>query len=178
MKSTGPRTEAGKARSSLNALKHTAYSNKALLYIEDSGEFQSILAAYTSHWQPQTQPEMDLVRDIAIARWRLDRTVAVESATIGLEMVRTEEYAQEQYNNLRELDYLAYALTHLADRSRVLALLSRQENSLRRTIARASAELRRMREQKVSRNNPGDVELPRNQSVAGNVDPTAVLRAA
>lgn len=72
-KSTGPRTEEGKQRSSFNALKHGIYSHQVVLDNESPEEFMKLLRAYRDQFQPTDQLEADLIQDLADARWRIMR---------------------------------------------------------------------------------------------------------
>jgi len=83
--STGPRTGAGKRRSSQNAYKHGLYSNAgffcdaAIALGEDPREFERLLKGLMLARQPADALEMVLVEDIALLVWkkaRLDRAEA------------------------------------------------------------------------------------------------------
>ncbi|MHB9026646.1 MAG: hypothetical protein ACYC7E_21145, partial [Armatimonadota bacterium] len=50
--STGPRTPEGKARSSMNALKHGFFAKEALLPQEDAAEFTTFADALRDDLQP------------------------------------------------------------------------------------------------------------------------------
>jgi hypothetical protein len=53
-KSTGPRTAAGKFRSSLNSLRHGAYAKTFTLKTEDQARFQSVIDDYIANFAPQS----------------------------------------------------------------------------------------------------------------------------
>lgn len=101
-KSTGPRTEAGKRRSSLNALKHGCYSvGESLRYAmealgEDPEEFERLLRNLIAARRPADAVEMLLVEDIAVLVWkkaRLDRAQAGTHAR-SLEQLEQERHRQ------------------------------------------------------------------------------------
>ena len=71
--STGPRSEEGKAASSLNALKHGIFSNSALLPCENAEERQSIVHLYLDRWQPSTPEELLFVETLIHDHWILRR---------------------------------------------------------------------------------------------------------
>src|SRR5260370_2062190 len=52
-KSTGPRTEAGKQRSSLNALRHGLTGQTAVLPSDDLAAYPPHCKAFPDHYQPQ-----------------------------------------------------------------------------------------------------------------------------
>jgi hypothetical protein len=70
---TGPRTPAGKAKSSQNSLKHGCRSPKTVLPHEDPAEFEATVQGWLTHYQPDTQPAITLVENLARAHWALKR---------------------------------------------------------------------------------------------------------
>jgi len=73
-RSTGPRTPAGKARSSLNRLTHGCRSEQILLKTEDPEEFEFTMQAWFDHYQPGDDELAGLlVHETAIAHWFLKR---------------------------------------------------------------------------------------------------------
>ena len=70
-KSHGPKTPEGKATSSQNSIKHGLTSRSTIvLQCESVDEFQAFLAEHIAIHQPVTPPELELVDQMAIARWR------------------------------------------------------------------------------------------------------------
>jgi len=79
---TGPKTQQGKTRSSLNALKHglTASSPHALEAVgrDCPVELQPYLDKVRAYYQPSDPVEEELVQRIARCLWRLARTADME----------------------------------------------------------------------------------------------------
>jgi hypothetical protein len=171
--SRGPVTSEGKASSASNATRHGLSSKVVVLSNESQDEFTRVLESYTAHWNPVGQPEIDLVHDIVAARWRLNRILALETATLDIEMDRQRDELERLYSKIDEPIRCAMAFSALADSGRTLAILSNHETRLRRTLDRATAELRRLqterrdREQRISTNEPTGVELPSMQQPKG-----------
>jgi hypothetical protein len=69
--STGPKTEAGKARSALNALKHGMRSKNAMEPFEDNKDYLALLADLLQEHQPQTVTEQLYVERMAITQARI-----------------------------------------------------------------------------------------------------------
>jgi hypothetical protein len=82
-KSTGPKTVEGKRRSCLNALDHGLRSEQVVLPTEDPSAFDAHLAAFVADWQPTTATRLHLVKRAAVATWRLDRCVRVETSRLS-----------------------------------------------------------------------------------------------
>jgi hypothetical protein len=72
---TGPTTEAGKERSSQNALKHGLFSRRVVLPHESQDEYDSMLAETTDHYQPVGPQESTFVREVVDNYWKLQRDV-------------------------------------------------------------------------------------------------------
>jgi hypothetical protein len=77
--STGPRTEPGKQRSSLNALRHGLTAQTAVLPTEDPEAYQRHIQQFLDEYKPATATETQLVHEIANAAWRLNRIPFLEA---------------------------------------------------------------------------------------------------
>jgi hypothetical protein len=113
--STGPRTEAGKATSSRNAVKHNLCSKR--LTGADLEQLNAIRASLEDEWEPQTQTERMLLDQMALCQWRIDRALSLEL-------------------NAFDDDHLDPAL---------LALALRYRTTAERGFYKALAELQRLR---------------------------------
>lgn len=102
---TGPRTRAGKARSSKNATTHGLLSRDLFLKDERQEEFAALFDGLCAELRPYGTLELTLVERIAVAMWRQRRLLRAERAAIELKRGATSS-----------LDRL-----RLADQSRVSA---------------------------------------------------------
>jgi hypothetical protein len=89
-KSTGPRTEAGKAASSKNRLAHGLCSSSLLVFGETQAEFDELHSGVQSQFNPVTPEESLLTSQLTEALWRLNRARRVESATFDRMMDETD----------------------------------------------------------------------------------------
>jgi hypothetical protein len=82
-RSTGPRTPQGKARSSLNALRHgilaRAAFNLTIEGAEKRKEFEAIVAGLAQEFQPRTMTEHLTVQQLAGCYWRLAKVWTYET---------------------------------------------------------------------------------------------------
>jgi hypothetical protein len=92
LKSTGPRTEAGKSRSSLNALKHGCTAQTMIFPGEDATHFNNFLQSYIQDFAPKGALETSLVQELAQTQWSIARTRAHEASLFAL---GHEKYAEE-----------------------------------------------------------------------------------
>src|ERR1051325_763623 len=90
-KSRGPVSEDGKAKAAQNAMKHGLSSRAVVLSCEDHQAYERSVCEYYITWEPASQTERDLVNDIAASRWRLNRIIALETATLDLALDRGRE---------------------------------------------------------------------------------------
>ncbi len=117
--STGPRTAAGKQRSSLNALRHGLTAASAVLPSEDQAAFDAHRRGFFDEYHPETPTETQLVQELADTAWRLKRIPLLESelfsqspnpqtlipmlATLGLHYTRLSRQFQKTVDTLREI---------------------------------------------------------------------------
>jgi hypothetical protein len=81
LESTGPRTPAGKAASSRNALKHGLHSRILLAAEPVREQIQQIEANFAAEYPPTTPERTSLLRRLAEALWRHDYAMQVEKDT-------------------------------------------------------------------------------------------------
>jgi hypothetical protein len=84
-RSTGPKTDAGKNHSRLNALKHGVLASVLVVSggaWEDPAEFEELLSALARDLEPVGKLEEMLVEKIAVCWWRQKRAVRFEALMI------------------------------------------------------------------------------------------------
>jgi hypothetical protein len=117
--STGPRTQPGKQRSSLNAVRHGLTARTAVLPTEDPDAYQRHIQQFLAEYAPATHTETQLVHEIADTAWRLNRIPLLEAellsqnpgpqalipmlATLGLHGSRLSRQFQKALDQLREI---------------------------------------------------------------------------
>jgi hypothetical protein len=94
-RATGPRTPAGKRRSSQNALKHSIFRCVALLDDESRKEYGSLLKGLRNLYQPVGDLEEFHVERAAMNIWRLRRVAIAERAEI-LRAQEVQEWDRKQ----------------------------------------------------------------------------------
>jgi hypothetical protein len=132
LKSTGPRTEQGKAIVTRNALKHGIFSKQIVLEEESKKEFEALKAEFYTQFQPHGLLEQLFWERALTAAWRLSRVVQMESMLM---------------NYVSKRSFLNKGLTEVlcGTQGDELALLSRYEISLEKILFRSLAELRVLR---------------------------------
>ncbi|MBV9033233.1 MAG: hypothetical protein JO182_01970 [Acidobacteriaceae bacterium] len=138
-RSTGPRTEAGKAVSSLNAVKTGLCGRAVLLADEEEAE------AYREHgervytwWKPANVEEHALVQALADTQWRLESIPGLESALYAQARLRGEPVLQHPDPVAQRL--LLQAQAEIAE-AKALKNLRLHERRLQRQYEKDKAEL-------------------------------------
>jgi hypothetical protein len=137
--STGPRTTAGKERSSRNALRHGLTGHVVVLPAEDRTAYQRHVQRFVAEFQPKGALEEQLVQSLADTTWRLNRVPAVETnfLTLGIE----DHLDTIRTNHPEAADALAMARA-LHTQSRTLANLSIYEQRIARFFDRTLKQIR------------------------------------
>ena len=81
--STGPRTPAGKERSSQNALRHGLTAATPVLPSEDPAAYEDHRRRFFDEYQPATPTESQLVIELADTSWRLNRIPLLEAEVLA-----------------------------------------------------------------------------------------------
>src|SRR5258708_18177676 len=82
--STGPRTEAGKQRSSLNALRHGLTGHTVVLPSDDLAAYERHCKGFHDQYQPKNPTQVQLTQTIADLSCLLNRVNAIETNLLTL----------------------------------------------------------------------------------------------
>jgi hypothetical protein len=141
-KSTGPKTEEGKAKARFNALKHGMTAEVAVLPHEDNVSYEELRRTTIESYQPANGAELMLVDLIAINYWRLLRARRVETTTMDLH-IRAYK-GRHGVSPIPSLDDDAGIATAFADPNNGLEAILRYQTTVERAYFRAVEALRKM----------------------------------
>jgi hypothetical protein len=79
LKSTGPKSDEGKAKSRMNALRHGLTAGQAVLPHENEDDYEKLRDGMLESYAPENSAEQALVEELANAYWRLMRLHRVET---------------------------------------------------------------------------------------------------
>jgi hypothetical protein len=85
LKSTGPKTEAGKQASRCNAVRHGLTAETVIGTLEDAEDYKSFEAAITADYDAQSAVERELVLRLASLLWRLRRATTIETGLFDIQ---------------------------------------------------------------------------------------------
>jgi hypothetical protein len=84
LQSTGPRTEIGKQKSSLNALHHGLTARVVVLPTEDLAAYQRFSTDFLAALAPETFVERQCAQTVIDTQWRLNRVRGLEDGMLAL----------------------------------------------------------------------------------------------
>ena len=90
-KSTGPRTQEGKAKSALGALRHGCSSQVVCMPWEDLMAFRSFTTSWHEDLKPAGVIEIFLTQSLAENAWRMNRNRAMETHVLALAFTARED---------------------------------------------------------------------------------------
>jgi len=148
--STGPRTSAGKATSSLNAVKTALTGRTVLLPSDDAADYQCHILAYEKEWKPVGVQESNLVQSIADCVWRLSRICCLEQALFS----RGHLQFAHLFADIDPANQSALIELHTFEiYEKQFRNLQLQEARLARRREKEIAELRRLQNERVQKHN-------------------------
>ena len=140
-RSTGPKSAQGKARASMNALRHGLRAEIPVLPGEDADELKRLRLETLEKLDPDGALETALAERAAMLTWRLARTRRLEHAV--------HERLIHGVDGTGECDFrLGDALVLDAAGQRALSLLNRYEAGLQRMLRQTLDEVRRLRRER------------------------------
>jgi hypothetical protein len=145
--STGPRTEAGKHRSSLNALRHGLTGHTIVLPSEDLAAYERHTNRFFDDLKPKGAVEEQLAQIIVDTTWRLNRIAALETNLLTL---GSADYAGVINTEHPEVHAALATASALRDQTRALATLSTHEHRLSRQFESTLKQLRELQAERRS----------------------------
>jgi hypothetical protein len=96
LKSTGPKTEAGKQASRCNAVRHGLTAETVLSAFENAEDYKAFEAAITADYDAQSAVERELVLRLASILWRLRRATTMETGLFEIQAQHLHDYRQNR----------------------------------------------------------------------------------
>ncbi len=150
-KSRGPKTEAGKAQSRLNSLKTGENAetlaqfvppNSGILCHEDRKKFYALINQLTQIYLPVNQEAAAMVRQIAIARWQIDRLQTDLNSIWNIELMEAARHDAPVPEEHEDDYYQAQVAKKLYTGTAPIEKMERQIDRLERRIARLRREIK------------------------------------
>ncbi len=156
--STGPRTDAGKVRSSRNAVRGALTGRVVILPTDDLDAYEKHVLGYKQQFDPLTDYEVGLVQALADTDWRLQR---IPHLIMALMTKGREEFA-EAFQHLKPAERaVRIELETTLKYENQLRNLQLQENRLHRRHEKDIAELRTVQRER-------DLQRAQDLAIAAN----------
>jgi hypothetical protein len=94
LKSTGPKTAAGKEQSRRNAVRHGLTAETVIGLLEDAEDYRLFEAAVIADYDAQSAVERELVLRLASLLWRLRRATTMETGLFEIQAEYLRGYRQ------------------------------------------------------------------------------------
>ena len=94
LRSTGPKTEAGKEISRRNAVRHGLTAETVISVLEDAEDYRAFEEAITADYDAQSAVERELVLRLASILWRLRRATTMETGLFEIQAEHLRDYQQ------------------------------------------------------------------------------------
>src|SRR5712692_5867224 len=157
--STGPKTEAGKKRSSLNALRHGLTGHTIVLPTEDLAAYERFTKRFFDDLKPIGILEEQLVQNLADTSWRLNRIPALENNLLALGFAEHSDHIITEHPEVHAALAIAEALR---EQTKAFSALSMHGQRLSRQFEKA---LRQLRELQAERRAAEQAELRKNKQL-------------
>jgi hypothetical protein len=113
LRSTGPKTDEGKQRSRVNAVRHGLTAETVVGSLEDAEDYKAFEAAIIADYCAETAVARELVLRLTSLLWRLRRATAIETDLLEIQAGILRERFDVQSNRQHE-PQIADDLDHVA----------------------------------------------------------------
>lgn len=96
LKSTGPKTEAGKQASRCNAVRHGLTAETVIGMLEDAEDYRQFEASVIADYDAQSAVERELVLRLASLLWRLRRATTIETGLFEIQAAHLRQHQQSR----------------------------------------------------------------------------------
>ena len=139
LKSTGPKTEAGKRKASLNALRHGLTAQTVVLPKEDLEEYERFIQRFRDDLKPVGMLEEQIAHSIAEDAWRMNRARALENNLFSLGI---QEKADPDQTEPSQLELALAMAAALREQTKMLSTISMHGQRISRQFAANVEQLR------------------------------------
>ena len=165
-KSTGPRSQPGKARSRLNSRKHGLTAKMLIIVGENADDFDQLRAELMAENDPQSVTEIELVERLAGILWRLRRAPFFEAAILQANHYQTRDMdmrciyreSQTEEEEVQAEKSVRYGFALMSDGNDLLGKLARHEASLMSAFTKTLQTLMVVQDHRSAKSGPVTLE--------------------
>ncbi len=152
LKSTGPKSEDGKKRVSMNAFKHGLSGQKLFLQSDEYLPYFQLAAEYISELAPIGVREEQLAQHIIDSNWRLNRCAAMENNLISTGTLEQDNHTLQAGGDDDNVAMIGQALAWQKG-AKSFEALSRHEARIARFMQRMEEQLEQLQTKRIKRSN-------------------------
>ncbi len=152
---TGPRTEEGKKKSALNAMRHGLTSRVVVMPWEDMDAYMRFCAELMTDLAPETSVERQYAQTFCDTQWRLNRIRSIEDSMFALGHV--EEPGRIETDHPQVHAALTAARV-FRDDSKTFVNLSLYEQRLQRTLEKSLRQLQSLQAERRAQSHPAPLQ--------------------
>jgi hypothetical protein len=139
-KSTGPRSDPGKQRSRMNAVKHNLSGQHLILLATETEAYNRMATSMLIDLKPKSEPERQIAQKIIDTNFRLNRLTAIENNMFNFGLMRNEtDTAHDDRIEVMAAQTLAWT-----ERANSFDILGRYESRLSRQLLKYQEEFERL----------------------------------
>ena len=139
-KSSGPRTDRGKQRSRLNAVKHNLSGQHLILQETEVEAYNRMSAAMLNDLNPKSEPERQIAQKIIDINFRLNRLTAIENNLFTFGLTANEK----DNDNDDRIEIMAAQTRAWTERASTFDVIGRYEARLSRQLLKYQEEFERL----------------------------------
>ena len=139
-KSSGPRTERGKQRSRLNAVKHNLSGQHLILQESEVEAYNRMSASMLNDLNPKTEPERQIAQKIIDINFRLNRLTAIENNLFTFGLTANEK----DNDNDDRIEIMGAQTRAWTERAGTFDVIGRYEARLSRKLLQYQKEFERL----------------------------------
>jgi hypothetical protein len=150
LRSTGPKTEAGKQASRRNAVRHGLTAETVIGALEDAEDYKAFEAAITADYDAQSAVERELVLRLASLLWRLRRATTMETGLFQIQADHLREYrrgrqlflhSRETQPNLNRFEPHSFSRAPMIEKEAVFASATNPDHDANTDVAQCFLRL-------------------------------------
>jgi hypothetical protein len=144
------RTQEGRARSAMNALRHGLTARVVVLPSEDMDAYNAFSTEIVDSLDPQTPVERQFAQTVADNQWRINRIRSIEDGMLGMGHFEAAGNFDDKTDN-PEIHSAMTAARAFRDNSKAFVNLSIYEQRLHRSMKEALRQLRELQSERRER---------------------------
>jgi len=110
LKSTGPKTEAGKQASRCNAVRHGLTAETVIGALEDAEDYKAFEASITADYDAQSAVERELVLRLTSLLWRLRRATTIETGLFEIQADHLSDFRKAKSPLPRVRSFMRFSM--------------------------------------------------------------------